>query len=123
MAYVEYDEYGLSKLKCMNCGEIVGGRTYIELPDKKNIGKTVNVLAFSLHANHHEIPYDASNGACTRLILCTDCKDKDLDLDKIDKEIIKAMKAEFEYNGIPEAEADRVAEIKGNIKLIRRKKL
>ncbi len=73
MDYVEFDEFGLKELRCMNCKIPIAGRTYITLPSRSEPGKTENVLAMSRYANHKQVGVNLSDGTYAELPVCSEC--------------------------------------------------
>lgn len=103
-SYVEYDEFGVKQVNCMNCGEVVAAKTYVELPDRENIGKKVKVMAIQRLGNWRQVRVNLEdeNGkphSYMEPIVCAECVNADLDTNNIMKLVRKGWRADMEYAG------------------------
>ncbi|MEE9354205.1 MAG: hypothetical protein V3U75_01310 [Methylococcaceae bacterium] len=105
--YIEYDEYGIREVKCMNCGEVVAGRTYMELPSRVEVGKTVNVLTMKRHSNWRQIKVDLSDGTFAEPIVCASCEHKDIDMENIEGQMKLGWEKELRFAGKSESEISK----------------
>lgn len=83
MSYIDYDEYGEVEVRCMNCNTPIAGRTYIEIPSRTEIGKTVNVLAMKTFGNARKVKVELSDGTFAFIKVCEGCENKKFDMDKM----------------------------------------
>lgn len=112
--YVEYDEYGLLRVRCMICGVLVGERGYREMPDKKNIGKTVQVMGFRRFSNWRQRrmlrEVDGVGNTHVEPIVCVNCLNAKVNTEKLNDQIRDGMLKEMEHTGKPEAVIDAYKE-------------
>lgn len=95
MDYIEFDEFGLKELRCMNCKHQIAGRTYIELPSRTDPSKKVNVLAMTRFSNHAQVRVDLSDGTYADIPVCSMCTSSVLDLDGISKQLLIGWEKEM----------------------------
>lgn len=96
--YVEYDEYGLKKVKCMNCGTPVAERSYMEVPDRADPKKSVRVAIMQKLSNWRQTQKVSvvKNGVKSYIqpIVCAECENVDMDKDSTITKVLNAMKLE-----------------------------
>jgi hypothetical protein len=114
--YIEYDDFGIVEVRCMSCKIVVAGRTYIEMPDRLNPGKKVNVIAMKRHSNWSQIKVDLSDDTYADPICCKDCLKGDIDLKEIEKQMKTGWRKELVFAGHDKARIvihdKRVAKLK-----------
>ncbi len=91
--YLEFDEYGLKEVRCMRClTQPIMKRSYIEMPDKIDKGKMVQVMCMEKLASFNqpvqvEIEIDG-NKSYYEPMVCSACKTKDLTTDDMVENLV-----------------------------------
>lgn len=97
--YMEYDEFGIVRIRCMNCGTPIVERTYTDLPSKNDPKVKVPVMAWRRLSVHCEVAARLSDGSITGLPHCTTCKDLPMDAEKVSKLRLDAARQELVVSG------------------------
>lgn len=106
--YVEFDEYGLSKVLCMRCGVPIVVRTYVEVQSLKDLSKKENVMTLRRMGNHSEIKVTMSDGSVTQLPHCVPCAKETPDTEKANVQRIAALRKEMVVAGKPSVYIEEV---------------
>lgn len=98
--YIEFDDFGVKEVRCMNCGVIVGKRTYVEVENKNKPGVKVNVLTFKMWSNSRRVRFPLSDNRRTiKAFLCIDCEKIKPDIDLIENQVLKGLELEMKHRG------------------------
>jgi hypothetical protein len=106
----------------MCCNTQIGHRTYIEIPSKTEIGKTVNVLAFKRNGNLKVIPVELSDGSYAYVKVCEGCEKKPIDNELMEEKFKDAWEKEDRHSGLPESEINKRKEKVKKLKVKGRRK-
>jgi hypothetical protein len=106
MSYVDYDDYGLKEVRCMNCNTVIASRSYLEVPSRTEEGKMVNVQTMKMHGNFRQIPVNLSDKTWANLKVCQGCENKDLDMEKMGNKIKDAWLKEMKHCHTPQKQVD-----------------
>lgn len=107
-SYIDYNEYGIKEIRCMNCDTPVAtqGEVYIPFTSRTTIG------TYHL-SNYTQIRLDVKiDGRKTFInpIICKSCASKDVDEEKIITQVIAGWNDEMTYQGKNEREKDKYLE-------------
>jgi hypothetical protein len=97
--YLVYDEFGLKEVLCINCWKAIKSRSEIRsLTDSKVI-----IREISKHADYREIPVILDSGKVAFIMVCDDCKFKDIEPEMISERLNDALRNQLEFEGkLPE---------------------
>lgn len=98
--YVEFDEFGIVRIRCMCCGEPIVERTYTEMQSFQDPNKKEKVMAWRRLSNHAELSVRLSDGSLTGLPHCTSCAtEAPIDMVKASDLRNRAARQELECTG------------------------
>lgn len=103
-----YDSMGLKEIKCLCCDTLIAQRNYVEMPDKKNIGKLVNVMTTSPQPmqNCAILTVRREDQTKSEVYVCKSCAKGNLDLEKIGKQIENAWRLQLKHDGMSEKDVE-----------------
>lgn len=97
MSYVEYDSFGLKSVSCMNCGNAVAVRSFNTVKVKSIPPREENVMSMKRLSSWRRRKLFLEDGSYIEIILCDECEDLDIDLDKIEKAIVEAWRVTLKH--------------------------
>ena len=115
--YIEFDEIGIKEVRCMNCKTPVASRTYIELSDRENIGKTVKVLTLKRYANWRQVKFNLNDGSYMEPIVCAKCERADIDENAIMAQVNKGWELSMKDKGMPPDKIRKLLNKKADLRI------
>lgn len=108
--YVEWDEFGMSRVRCMCCNTPVIERAYKSMRSVKDPTKSVEVMVLRRLPNHREVIVTLSDGSTTGLPHCAACATHPDPVDYVEaqKLRLKTLEKEMQESGKPTQYIDSV---------------
>lgn len=108
MDYLEFDEFGIEKIRCMSCKAEIVRRSYVEVQSKTDPSKTEKVLAMTRLGNYTQVKVNMSDGTYCEILCCKSCStsEKELDLPALMLQIKKGWLLEEQWAGRPQSQID-----------------
>ena len=97
MSYVEYDDLGVVKIRCMNCGIPVAMRTYKKVALKGVPPKEINVMTVQPLDSFRKKKYNIGTHGYVEVMLCSECVNLSPDPEKMEKAIADGWKDTWRY--------------------------
>uniref|UniRef100_A0A832M2U0 Uncharacterized protein n=1 Tax=Oscillatoriales cyanobacterium SpSt-402 TaxID=2282168 RepID=A0A832M2U0_9CYAN len=107
-SYIEFDEFGVLNIFCMNCHEKIAGRTYIEVASRSDPNKKEKVIALARYSTYREKKVSMSDGSYASLLLCDKCEMKEQDPQEMTRQIHSGWEKECRHAGRNLQELDEV---------------
>ncbi|MFA7120531.1 MAG: hypothetical protein WC277_03580 [Bacilli bacterium] len=98
-SYVEYDEFGIVCVRCMQCGIPVAERTVKEVRIPSIPPKTENVLVVKRLSSWRQRRTEVEGGGYVDLILCSDCHAEPVSMADMTEKIAVASEATWAHEG------------------------
>jgi len=93
--YLVYDEFGLKEVLCICCGKKIKSRMEIRSSSDKN----VIIREVAKHADYREIPMLLESGQIAFIMICDDCKFKEMDAKDISDKLNGALRVQLQQEG------------------------
>ena len=93
--YLVYDKFGLKEVKCMRCGHVIKSRS--EIVSKTN--PQIIIREIGKHPEYREIPVILSDGNIAFIMVCDDCKFKEIDPERVTQQVQDALSLQLLWEG------------------------
>ena len=98
--YAVFDEFGLVKLLCMNCGTVIAERQFTNVKSILDPNKTMLAAIGPIkNSSFRDVPVELSDGSYANMKLCKGCETQPLDQAKIVNQILRAHESEVKHSG------------------------
>ena len=87
MSYVDYDNIGVLKIKCMNCGQVIAERSYINLMVNAIPPRNEKVLVLKKLTSFRRKRFNTEGGSYIEAMVCSNCVDLKMNPTKMEKSI------------------------------------
>lgn len=94
-SYLVYDEFGLKEVRCMSCEKPIKSRMEIRSSSDKN----VIIREIAKHADYREIPMILESGQIAFIMVCDDCKFKELEPAILSERLTDALRIQLQQEG------------------------
>ena len=105
--YIKYDELGVKSIHCMNCGLPIVIRCNVTVEIASIPPRTEKVMVMRKLASFRQKKLDLENGAYMELMLCDECIELDLDMNKMDKAVVDGWDITLRAEGKTKKEIKR----------------
>ncbi|MEO0215655.1 MAG: hypothetical protein ABIL14_01390 [candidate division WOR-3 bacterium] len=119
-SYISFDEFGITEIRCMCCGEPVAQRTYVEVQSRVDPSKKEKVLAISRFSNWKQINVRLSDGTSCSPIVCTDCNNHPdpWDYNQLMDQVKRGWEEELKFAGKDQRQLKHLKHLIKNLKII-----
>lgn len=117
LPYMEYDEFGIVRVRCMACNEPIIERAYTTVVNQSDPTKMEKVIAWKRLSNHCEASVRLSDGSITGFPCCTTCRDLPIDAVKSNSLRLAEARREMKVLGKDDDFIDAVMTAQGAVEV------